>query len=258
MLESKRRAVIFFLLSFLLAMAAGFLVLQKVKALNTDLGTVMQIYVAKTDIPSRTIIKPDMVETSEIPKKYLTDYYITDVKEMVGKVAVVPLSEGDAISRNVLKGATVVVNESNRLISMMASERVTFDEPLEALDRVDIVVSDSFSTKPETRLFMKDVKVARVAKKGATFQGIQVEIPLDKAPELIHMQNYADSVRIIKSNVGKETKTELEPVKGSESSEKDQPKGTPKVDPKATEASQAKPAVTKPAKDAKTAVPKKK
>jgi len=49
---------------------------------------------------------------------------------------------------------------------------------------------------------MKDVKVARIAKKSDKFAGVQLEVPLEQAPQLIHMQNYADSVRIVKSNVG--------------------------------------------------------
>lgn len=50
-------------------------------------------------------------------------------------MSVVPLSEGDVITRNILKQASSVVDEHNRLITLMQNERVFFDEPLEALDR---------------------------------------------------------------------------------------------------------------------------
>ncbi len=202
MLESKRRAIIFLLLSLLLAIIAGFLVLQKVKALNNDLGTVVNVYAAKSDIASRQDITPDLITTKEIPKKYLENYHITNISDLENKVAVVPLSAGDVISKNVLKQSSVVMEEHNRLISVMSDERVFFDESIEALDRVDIIVSEKFGDKPKTTIFMKDVKVARIAKKSDKFAGVQLEVPLEQAPQLIHMQNYADSVRIVKSNVG--------------------------------------------------------
>jgi len=133
MLESKRRAIIFLLLSLLLAIIAGFLVLQKVKALNNDLGTVVNVYAAKSDIASRQDITPDLITTKEIPKKYLENYHITNISDLENKVAVVPLSAGDVISKNVLKQSSVVMEEHNRLISVMSDERVFFDESLEAL-----------------------------------------------------------------------------------------------------------------------------
>jgi Flp pilus assembly protein CpaB len=228
MLESKRKAIIFIILSVLLALTAGFLVLKKVQALNTNLGTSVQIYVASKEISSRMLITPENIKTEEIPKKFLKDYHITDAKELVNKVSVVPLSSGDVITRNILKQAASVVEENNRLITLMKSERVFFDEPLEALDRVDIIVSDRFSGKEETSIFMKDVKVARVAKKDDDFQGVQLEVPLEKAPELIHMQNYSDSLRIVKANVGKKedqaaaAKEEEAPAKNEKEQVKEQ------------------------------------
>ncbi|RDU34744.1 flp pilus assembly protein CpaB [Neobacillus piezotolerans] len=204
MLESKRRAIIFFVLALLLALIAGFLVLKKVQALNSDLGTMAEVFVAREDISSRTLITPNNVKKEEIPRKYLRSYHVVDVRELQNKVSVVPLSKGDIITKNVLKQASAVVEENNRLITLMSSDRVFFDEPLEALDRVDIIVSHKFDSEEKTEIFMKDVKVARVAKRKNEFQGVQVEVPLEKAPELIHMQNYSDSVRIVKANVGKE------------------------------------------------------
>jgi Flp pilus assembly protein CpaB len=244
MLESKRKAIIFIVLSLLLALTAGFLVLKKVQALNTNLGTTVQVYVASDEISSRSLITPNNVKTEEIPKKYLKDYHVRDVKKLAGKVSVVPLSEGDIITENILKDAASVVEENNRLITLMKSERVFFDEPLEALDRVDIIVSHRFNDKEETSIFMKDVKVARVAKKDNKFQGVQLEVPLDKAPELIHMQNYSDSLRIIKANVGK--KEEQEEASKSEAEPAKEEKPAPKKEEKPKQEPAKKPAEEKP------------
>ncbi|CEG21796.1 flagellar basal body P-ring biosynthesis protein FlgA [Planococcus massiliensis] len=202
MIESKRKAIIFFVLAAILAGTAGFLTLSKVKELNNDLGTMVKVYAAKGDIASRSIITPKDVTVEEIPKKFLTDQHITSTDDLQNKVSVIPLSAGDFITKNMLKQASAVMEENNRLITLMASDRVFFDEELEALDRVDIIVSVRFDNENKTQIFMKDVKVARVANDNKKFAGVQLEVSLEQAPKLIHMQNYADSVRIIKANVG--------------------------------------------------------
>ncbi|MGK7376625.1 SAF domain-containing protein [Planococcus sp. 1R117A] len=202
MIESKRKAIIFFLLAAILAGTAGFLTLQKVKALNNDLGTMVNVYAASGDIASRSVITPKDITVEEIPKKFVTEEHIVNTDDLENKVSVIPLSAGDLITKNMLKQASAVMEENNRLITLMASERVFFDEQLEALDRVDIIVSLKDKDENKTEIFMKDVKVARVANDNKKFGGVQVEVALDQAPKLIHMQNYADSVRIIKANVG--------------------------------------------------------
>lgn len=202
MLESKRKAIIFFSIALLLALTAGMLILKKVQALNTNLGTMVQVAVASQEVPSRKIILPSDVAMEEIPQKYVKPYHVTDVEDLKNKVSTVPLSKGDVITQNMLKQASSVVEENNRLISLMGSDRITFDERLEALDRVDIIVSHRFNSKEQTDYFMKDVKVAHASEKKNDFKGVLLEVPTDKAPELIHMQNYADSVRVVKANVG--------------------------------------------------------
>ncbi|MBY7142339.1 flagella basal body P-ring formation protein FlgA [Virgibacillus sp. NKC19-3] len=219
MLESKRKAIIFLLIAITLAVISGFLVLQKVQALNTDLGTEVTIYVANGDISSRQIITPDDVTTDEVPTSYLRDEHITDVDDFVNKVSVVPLSEGEVITKNMLKEASSVTEADNRIISLIQSEKVSFDEALTALDRVDILVSHSFDEEPVTEVFMEDVKVARVAQNEGEFSGVQVEVPNEMVPQLIHMQNYADSFRIVKANVGQSQPEDENDVEASENQE---------------------------------------
>ncbi|MBB5179611.1 pilus assembly protein CpaB [Planomicrobium koreense] len=215
MIESKRKAIIFFFLAAILAGTAGFLTLQKVKELNTDLGTMVNVYAAGQDIASRSVITPKDITVEKIPKKFVTDEHITNTDDLQNKVSVIPLSSGDLITKNMLKQASAVMEENNRLITLMSSERVFFDEELEALDRVDIIVSLREKEDNKTEIFMQDVKVARVANDSKKFAGVQLEVSLEQAPKLIHMQNYADSVRIIKANVGTAGSEEAEEVEAA-------------------------------------------
>ncbi|MGO1060677.1 Flp pilus assembly protein CpaB [Planococcus sp. FY231025] len=262
MIESKRKAIIFFLLAAILAGTAGFLTLQKVKELNNDLGTMVDVYAAGQDISSRSVITPKDVTIEKIPKKFVTDEHITSTTDLENKVSVIPLSSGDLITKNMLKQASAVMEENNRLITLMASERVFFDEQLEALDRVDIIVSLRDKDINKTEIFMKDVKVARVANEAKKFAGVQVEIALDQAPLLIHMQNYADSVRIIKANVGNGEAGEAPAEAAAEPpAEKAPAAATPappaEEKPAEEKAAETKPAEKKPAAaEPKTAKPK--
>ena len=204
MLESKRKAIIFISLSLLLAAIAGFMFLQKVKALNTNLGEMVEVYVASGNIPSRTVIQPEQLETMELPKKFANDSYITDKSELVNQVSIVPLAKDNIITGNMLKPIEEKRESNNRLVSIYSSENINFDQHIEGEDRVDIIVSRDVKGKPETEIFMEDVAVAHsLGNDDDKFMGILVEITPEDATKLIHMENYATSIRILKANVGK-------------------------------------------------------
>lgn len=203
MLESKRRAIIFLALSLLLAALAGFLFLKKIKDMNEQLGEMVDIYVASTDIASRAMIQPDQIKTKQIPKKFADSSYITDKLSLKNQVTVVPLSTGDIITKNIIKPATTVRDENNRLVTVYASGNVVFDQQVDALDRVDVIVSHEVNGKPVTEVFMKDVPVAMVAKTNDQFKGVALEMPFEQVPSFIHQQHYAQVMRILKANVGK-------------------------------------------------------
>ncbi|MGG4417154.1 flp pilus assembly protein CpaB [Brevibacillus agri] len=197
MLESKRRAIIFLVLSFLLAALAGFLFLKKIKDMNAQLGEMVEIYEANVDIPSRALIQPDQLTTRQIPKKYADDSYVVDKLSLKNQVTVVPLSKGDVITKNILKPANMVRDQNNRLITVYASGNIMFDQELEALDRVDIIISTTKGGQPVTEVFMKDVPVAMVAKSDNKFKGVALELPFEDVPKFIHQQHYAELMRIL-------------------------------------------------------------
>jgi len=238
MLESKRRAIIFLTISLLLAVGAGFFVLQKVSQLNSDLGGMTKIYVAASEIPSRTLIQQKQVTTMEIPTKFVNEQsHVIKEQDLMGSVLVVPLSEGDIITQEMIKRVVNTRDENNRLVVIPLTDRISFDEELTSLDRADIIVSHKFDNKPITEIFMKDVKVTSSLGKN-DFKGVIVEVSLEDAPRIIHMENYADSIRILKANVGK-----------NEQPKPEQPKAEPAKEPAPAEAkpAEAKPAEKKPA-----------
>lgn len=202
MLEAKRRAAIFLLLAFILAAVTGYLVLEKVKELNAELGGMTSIYIAKGSIPSRSPIEASQVTKMEIPNKFVTDSHILSEDEFEHQVSIVPLNPGDIITKNMIKPVSNLQDANNRLVTMYRTDKIQFDQVLTALDRVDIIVSTNNNGKKKTEVFMKDVLVAFAEGTNDNFSGIAVEVTADEAPTLIHMQNYAEHIRVLKANVG--------------------------------------------------------
>lgn len=200
MIESKKRATIFFILAFILALVVGFLVYEKIKELNAELGGITEIYVANADIPSRTLLKEKQFSVMEIPNKFVTESHITDLSSIDNRVTVIPLSKGDLITKSMIKPLSNLQDENNRLVSIHRTENVQFDQVIEALDRVDIIVS----LDEETYTFLTDVPVVYAQGSDEDFSGVAVELSHKDAERLIHKQNYAEYIRILKANVGKE------------------------------------------------------
>lgn len=240
MLEAKRRAAIFFILAFILATVSGYLILQKVKDLNSELGGMTEVYVAKGDIPSRTVIQENQLTVMDLPNKFVTDSHVTDRKDLQHQVSVVPLSAGDIITRNMIKPVANLQDENNRLVTLHRTETVQFDQVVEALDRVDIIVSTNDDNKKETKLFMKDVLVAFSQGTGENFSGIAVEVSSEEAPKLIHMQNFAEHIRILKANVGKDEQLP-EPTEEETPVDEEDPEDVEKTEEKKEEKKEEKP-----------------
>jgi len=202
LLEARRRAAIFLLLAFILAAVAGYLVLEKVKQLNAELGGMIEIYVANGNIPARELINTTQLTKMEIPQKFLTSSHITSESDIIGQVSVVPLKEGDIITSNMLKNHSNLLNENNRLVALIRTDKVVFDQEVSALDRIDIIVSQEVDGEKKTELFMKDVAVAYAQGTGENFAGVAVEVSVNDATKLIHIQHYADHIRVLKANAG--------------------------------------------------------
>ncbi len=206
MLESKRRAIIFISISLLLAVVAGFMFLMKVNELNDSLGGTTQVYVASKGIDSRTIINPEDIKIIDLPNKFVADDYIEvgEAEKITNKVSIVPIAAETIVTESILKDFSNVGDPNNRKVALMWSEKVSFDDDISDQDRVDIVVSHQFDGTPKTEIFMSDVLVFKELVNDKKSIGLHLEVSKADAAKLIHMQNYADSIRILKANVGQE------------------------------------------------------
>lgn len=234
MQDSKRRAILYAIVSLILAALAGVLFMHRVSAVEAQLGNEVTIYVAKTDIQPRQPLKPEQFEAVQVPQKFVQQSTVTNLQGdgddgIEDYVTIVPLKKGDVLTTNLLKPATELGTEGDkRLVYVPASDRIVFDQPLEARDRVDIIVSwgEEAEGSKRTVIFKTDVLVAAKSGEDGKFSGVWLEMSLDEAKRFIDAQNFAASVRLLKApqqeSNSKVTINQEVPVKVKDPNKKDQ------------------------------------
>ncbi len=203
MFESKKRAFIFMILAILFALAAVLLFTNYVADMEKNLGELVEIQVAKQDIPAGSPIGADMLATIQIPKKYAVDSFITSVEELQGKISLVPIPKDEVLTKAMLR-ETSKTPSGYRLVQLRAPLAI-FDDQLDVLDRVDLI--GTYETKEgkdgETRrtdIMLKDVQVIRVYKKEEEITSIGVALSLADAQKVIWLMNYGKELRVLKTN----------------------------------------------------------
>lgn len=209
MQDAKRRALIFLIIALLLAGIAGFLFLQKVGAVDARLGDRTTIFVANKDIPAREPLTPDDFKAVPVPTQFVQDSSVTGLEKIkLGEyqfpiqqlVSVTPLSKGDPLMDYVLKPQSALTAGDKRMVTLAQSNRIRFDGSINVNDRVDIVVSNESKGSRQTSVFMKDVPVVAIAEDGdGNVSGLGLEMTLEEAEKMIHQENFAISIRVLKA-----------------------------------------------------------
>ncbi|MCS1352428.1 flp pilus assembly protein CpaB [Mechercharimyces sp. CAU 1602] len=211
MQDAKRRAIIFLVVALLLAALAGYLFLQKVSAVDARIGNMVEVYIANKEIPSRQPLKKEYFDTVSIPEQYLQEGAITageidaialgnNSVPLEYLVSVVPLSEGQPLTKNILKMQSLLTTDDKRMVTLGQSDRVQFDGQFEANDRIDLIVSDKGGNDTVTKVFMKNVPIVGVSKdENGVVNAIGLEMTLKEAELFIHKQNFAINIRVLKA-----------------------------------------------------------
>ena len=217
MFDTRRNALIFLTLAVILAVIAGVMFVNQVQAFNDEMGEMTAVLVAAHAIPARVPLSPSDFEERTIPTRFAPASLVTDRGGTKGTVSVLPLAAGDVLTKNMLKPvAGSTKGEDSRQVRIMTSDRIQFDSALAPLDRVDIVVSHRLQGAAKTEVFMRDVEVANVFRMGGggreapsgtsvapeELAGIAVDVTVEDGRRLIEMENYADSIRVLKAANG--------------------------------------------------------
>lgn len=207
MFETRRRAFVFLVFSIALALAATVLFSSYMKEKETSLGEMAVIYIANKSIPAGERITMDMIGSSEIPKKYVTDSYIQNLQDLDGKVSMVPIPQDGIITKPMLRNNNLVNGEFRQVV--LRAPFAVFDDRIDVLDKVDLVASyeqtgsEGQGDTRRTQVLLRDVSVNSVSKKDDETLSIGVALPLDQADDVIWMLNYGKELRVLKSGNAK-------------------------------------------------------
>lgn len=198
MLEAKRRIGLFLTLGVLLAMAAAWLTYGRVSAVEAQLGTRVPVYVAAQPIAAQVPLTSADLKIINIPKTFLQPDMVTDAQEFTGKVALIPLSPGQMLTRPMLT-TRFVVPDGYRVLRLYRSQTIYFDDNLLVGDRVDLMVTyvdpaDKLQTLT-TQVHLSSLPVVESDPKGA-WVGILVR---DRnADGVIQMENSAKQIELLR------------------------------------------------------------
>jgi pilus assembly protein CpaB len=208
MQDAKRRAIIFTVISVILAAISGFMFLQKQNELQADYGETVSMYVAAKPITARQPLKPSDFMQVPVPRKYAMGSIVNNLNAISINggyqypinhlVAVVPLKKGEPLTTNILKPINDTSSGDKRLVALTTSERVFFDQPLSVNDRVDVIVTTQKNGQDEveTKPLLLDKPVVMVSSDG---KAIWLELEFNDAVNLIKYENFAQSIRVLKA-----------------------------------------------------------
>ncbi|MCG0238812.1 MAG: Flp pilus assembly protein CpaB [Firmicutes bacterium] len=196
MVETRRRAALAFLLAAVLASAAAWLFMQEVLRHQAALGRELPVLVAARPLPAWQPIGPGDLASQPVASRYLLPGLLTDPGAAVGKVPVAPLAPGEPVLAGLLR-APEEVPPDLRVVTLAAGERVVVEPGIAPGDRVDVVASYERDGVQVTEVYLVDVPVLDRVEEGTEVR-VSLQLSLESARRLIHVENYGRQVRLLR------------------------------------------------------------
>ncbi|MGW1166070.1 Flp pilus assembly protein CpaB [Streptomyces sp. NPDC001153] len=98
----QRRGVILLILSVLCALGAFAGVLSVVHDVNSKVGPEVTAYRVRSDVKPYTTLDAGQFEKTEMPKRWLSDNAVTDLRQIQGKIAVTTLRKGSLLQTDMV------------------------------------------------------------------------------------------------------------------------------------------------------------
>lgn len=242
MVDAKRKALIFLVVAFILAVVTAGVVLNEIRKAQQSLTETTEVAALEYDMKSNEAITSSRIKWVEIPKNAAVSNFIQSEGDLKNQVVLTDMKKGDILTKNVLR-SKIDIAKGHRVVWLNPTENVLIDENVTEGDRVDIVVSMEEKNAMTTKRALKGVHVVEVdddveVKKKETTNVIKVSLSIEDAEKLIHYQNTAQQIRILRVNELEEENTE---EKKEETAPAAKPAAPAPPAPKQNPAPQAKP-----------------
>jgi pilus assembly protein CpaB len=178
----NRRAIIISIICLLVSIALISAYVQvKRRELTSEFGDEVTVVVAAEAIPEYAIIKPNMLKVETVFKNFRQPQTVTDISEIVGKAAYVPVYKGEQITLTKLvqsDGRPVLdrqVEKKMRAITLQITPYSGVGKLIRPGNRVDLILSAHYEkegvTYFEVKTLVQNVLVL------ATGKNIQNAVP---------------------------------------------------------------------------------
>jgi Flp pilus assembly protein CpaB len=242
MVDAKRKALIFLVVAFILAVVTAGVVLNEIRKAQQNLTETTKVAALEGNIKSNEAITSSKIKWVEIPKNAAVSNFIQSEGDLKNQVVLTDMKNGDILTKNVLR-SKIDISKGHRVVWLNPTENVLIDENVTEGDRVDIVVSMEEKNVMTTKRALKGIHVVEVdddveIEKNKTTSVIKVSLSIEDAEKLIHYQNTAQQIRILRVNELEEENTE---EKKEEAAPAAKPAAPAPSTPKQNPAPQAKP-----------------
>jgi Flp pilus assembly protein CpaB len=241
MVDAKRKALIFLVVAFILAVVTAGVVLNEIRKAQQNLTETTKVAALEGNIKSNEAITSSKIKWVEIPKNAAVSNFIQSEGDLKNQVVLTDMKDGDIVTKNVLR-SKIDISKGHRVVWLNPTENVLIDENVTEGDRVDIVVSMEEKNVMTTKRALKGIHVVEVdddveIEKNKTTSVIKVSLSIEDAEKLIHYQNTAQQIRILRVNELEEENTE---EKKEEAAPAAKPAAPAPATPKQNPAPQAK------------------
>ncbi|WP_261134626.1 Flp pilus assembly protein CpaB [Bacillus sp. Marseille-Q3570] len=200
MIDAKRKAFIFLTIAFILAVAAAGFIINQIQMAQDSLGETVKVAAADKDIQSYTSLEKGDITWVEMPKNAQVESFIQQSDDIDDSITVVNLKEGDLVTKNVVR-KKVDIPADHRIVWLNPSEIVIVDQGVAEGDLVDVIsVTENKEKGVVTQRLLQNIKVVQMESKSEGPSAIKVSLPVNQAERLIHAQNSAKQIRILRVN----------------------------------------------------------
>lgn len=219
MIDSKRKAILFLTISFLLALVAAGVILVQINQAQEKLGKTVAVAAVKEDVKSYYELTAKDIEWIQLPKASAQKGFITDEKDLEEVITVVNLNGGDLLTKNLVR-KKIDIPENERVVWLNATEIVLVDQQTIAPgDLVDIIVTTGKEDKMQTKRIFQNIYVVEVEELDEEPPRVRISLPIEDAESLIHYQNSAKQIRVLRVNQASSGKQELKEAADSQQAE---------------------------------------
>ncbi|HOJ86924.1 MAG: Flp pilus assembly protein CpaB [Elusimicrobiales bacterium] len=198
----KKQTLIPLLLAIIAASLYWWILSSKERELSKAYE-VAQVLVAKYDLPARTILKPDLVEVAQIPRKFIEkdSYEIrnpSDIKLVTNLVTAIRIPKGNQITQSALLTLTPEAGLSVKVPPGYRGATLAVDSDLIKLikpgDRVDILVTfDAIVGDKKEKVTATILQNVLVLGVGSNLgQGITADLAKKQSSQEAAMQSFSD------------------------------------------------------------------